>query len=64
MKVKTTFTIEIICDLYQCVAYSVDLTPEDKDHERQNMEDCIKDSLGYPNWVMVNCIDCKREAFD
>ena len=65
MKVKTTFTVEVICDLDQCVAYSVVLSDEDKDHEKDNMESCIKDSLGFPEYygrpICITCTGVQRE---
>jgi hypothetical protein len=64
MKVKTTFTIEVICNLDQCVAHSVVMSGEDADHEAKSMEDTVKESL-YNVWdarpILVTCIDVQRE---
>ncbi len=62
MKVKTTFTVEIICDLKKCVERTLELNEQQALEERKNIVDCIFDALGFPDNVEITCTYVKREV--
>ncbi len=62
MKVKTTFIVEIVCDLAKCVERTLELTEQQAFEERDNIVNCIKDAIGYPDDIEITCTDVKREV--
>jgi hypothetical protein len=49
LKVRTTYTIYVDCDLDKCVAKNLDLTFSNHVEEQENMENIIRKGFGYPD---------------